>query len=45
VDVVNAIGEGANEFHVIDTLVAKMRGIKVEAESLVAVYGFDGALC
>src|SRR5215212_4221662 len=44
VAVINAIAEGADEFDVVDALVAEVRGVVVEAEALVAPYRIDRAL-
>ena len=42
VDMVNTIGESANKLDVIDTLIAKVRWIVVEAKPFVSINGFDG---
>jgi hypothetical protein len=44
VHVVDALSERADELHVVDALVAQVRGVVVEAEAPVALDGLDGAL-
>jgi hypothetical protein len=40
----DAVAEGADELHVVDALVAEVRGVVVETETLVALDRRDGAL-
>ena len=40
----DAVGKGADELDVIHALVAKVRGVVVETESLMATYRFDRTL-
>ena len=42
-DVVDAVGEVADEFHVIDSLVTEVARVVVEAETFVISDGFEGA--
>jgi len=44
VHVVDAVGEVADELHVIDALVTEVRRVVVEAEAFVAADSFDGTL-
>lgn len=43
VDVVDAVGEFADEFDVVHALVEQVAGVEVEAEGFVAFEGVDGA--
>ena len=44
VDMVDALSEGVEELHVVDTLVLEVGGVVVEAKALVSLDRLDGAL-